>query len=218
MRWRVGSFATAVACATALLLAVSASAATPPSNFGLVGYGGDTWTNYDLTATTMQSVDWPVDLIFWGNASISKITSKLGWIWSGSTIYAQVNDGAGAIWVGSGGRKNTLCTDTHYRLYADKDGYLTTTPFNLLGNYVIGTAHLDRNECFGTATFGFNEQAEATVAARARAVWGANAVQEDATLLPDGSLTFGLLHNQVSYQEGNHYFANDGYPTLIRVP
>src|SRR5262245_64566442 len=26
--------------------------------------------------------------------------------------------------VGTGGRKNTLCTDTHYRLYADADGYL----------------------------------------------------------------------------------------------
>jgi hypothetical protein len=215
---RFGRLATAVACVVALAFAVSANAATPPANFGLVSYGGDTWTNYDLTATNMQSVDWPVDLIFWGNASISKITSKIGWIWSGSTIYEQVNDGAGPVWVGSGGRKNTICTDTHYRLYADADGHLTTTPATLLGNYVIGTAHLDRNECFGPATFGFNEQAEATVAARARAAWGTSAVVEDAQFLPDGTPTFALLHNQVSYQEGNHYFDNDGYPTLIHVP
>ena len=218
MHWRVGSLATAAACVAALALAVPASAATPPANFGLVGYGGDTWTNYDLTATSMQSVDWPVDLIFWGNASISKITGKLGWIWPGSTVYARVDDGAGPSWVGSGGRKNTLCTDTHYRLYADRDGYLSTAPFGLLGNYVIGTAHLDRNECFGTASYGFNEQAEATVAARARRVWGTNAVQEDAKVLPDGTLTSTLLHNQISDQEGNHYFDNDGYPTLIHVP
>ncbi len=206
------------ACLAALVLAAAVGAATPPANFGPVSYGGDTWTNYDLTAQTMQSVDWPVDLIFWGNASVSKVSSRLGWFWPGSTIYAQVDDGAGPVWAGSGGRKNTLCTDTHYRLYADPDGFLTSFPASLLGNYVLGTAHLDRSECFGSASFGFNEQAEATVAARARAVWGAAAVVEDATVLPDGTPTLMLLHNQVAGTEGNHVFDNDGLPTLIRVP
>ena len=91
---RLGRLITIVACAAVLALAVSAGAATPPTGFGDVSYGGDTWTNYDLTATNKQSVDWPVDLIFWGNASISKIQSKLGWLWTGSTIYALVDDGA----------------------------------------------------------------------------------------------------------------------------
>ena len=214
---RLHSFVAGIACivAAAGTLGV-ARAATPPPNAGTVSYGGDSWTNYDFTGSSTQSVDWPVDLIFWGNASISKVNSKLGWFWTGSTIYALVSDGSALpTWVGSAGRKNTLCTDTHYRLYADKDGFLTN---GALGNYVIGTAHLDINECSRTPSYGFNEQAERTGAARARAVWGSAAVQEHAAFLPDGTSTYGLLDNAVSATEGNHVFDNDGYPTLIRVP
>ena len=202
------------ALVSGLALAAGAGAATAP-NFHPVSYGGDTWTNYDVTSPNTQSVDWPVDLIFWGNATTSKVYSGLRWIWGGSTIYAQVDDGAGPSWVGTGGRKNTLCTDTHYRLYADSDGYLSNLP---LGRYVIGTTHLDRNECFGTSTFGFNETAEANVAARARAVWGSAAVQEDAQFMPDGTPTLGLFDNANWATQGNHHFENDGYPTLIHVP
>jgi hypothetical protein len=205
----------AVAAVAAAAGAGAARAATPPANFGMVFYGGDSWPNYDLTGVDMTSVDWPVDLIFWGNASVTRVNSKLGWFWTGSTIYALVDDGAGSTWIGSAGRKNTLCTDTHYRLYADKDGALTNAG---LGNYVVGTAHRDVNECSRTPTYGYNEQAEATVAARARAVWGTAAVQEDAVFLPDGTSTYGLLHNAGAPAEGNHVYDNDGYPTLIRVP
>ena len=45
-------------------------------------------TNYDVTAPGSQSVDWPVDLVFWGNATRSKVYSQLRWIFSGSTMYA----------------------------------------------------------------------------------------------------------------------------------
>jgi hypothetical protein len=83
---------------------------------------------------------------------------------------------------------------------------------------VIGTAHLDRNECSSSPTFGYNETAEANVAARARAVWGASAVQEDARLMPDGTPTLALFDNANTTTQGNHHFANDGYPTLIHVP
>jgi hypothetical protein len=192
----------------------AALAATAP-NFHVVSYDGDTWTNYDVTAPGTQNVDWPVDLIFWGNATTSKVYWQMRWIWGGSTMYAQVDDGAGPFWASTGGRKNTFCTDTHYRLYADGDGYLLNT---WLGRYVIGTAHLDRNECGPTPSFGWNETAEANVAARARAVWGAAAVQEDAEFMPDGTPTFILLDNANTEIQGNHHFDNDGYPTLIRVP
>jgi hypothetical protein len=96
----------------------SASAATAP-NFHLVSYGGDTWTNYDVTAPGSQSVDWPVDLVFWGNATRSKVYSQLRWIFSGSTMYAQVNDGAGAAWSARAAARTrsaptatTACTQT----------------------------------------------------------------------------------------------------------
>ena len=204
-----------IALATFALAGTGVAMAATAPNFHLVSYGDDVWTNYDVTAPGTQSVDWPVDLIFWGNATTSKVYSQLRWIWSGSTEYAQVDDGAGPFWSSTGGRKNTFCNDTHYRLYADADGYLSNT---MLGRYVIGTAHLDRNECGPSPSFGWNETAEANVAARARAVWGAAAVQEDAQFMPDGTPTFVLLDNANTEIQGNHRFENDGYPTLIRVP
>jgi hypothetical protein len=161
----VSRVAALLAAVTAGVAFASAAGAATAPNFHLVKFGGDAWTNYDVTAQGTQSVDWPVDLVFWGNATRSKVYNQMRWIWSGSTIYAQVDDGTGPVWVGTGGRKNTLCTDTHFRLYADGDGYLSSA---LLGNYVIGTAHLDRNECSSSPTFGYNETAEANVAARAR--------------------------------------------------
>jgi hypothetical protein len=117
--------------------------------------------------------------------------------------------------VSSGGRKNTICTDTHYRIYAPSAGYLRN---NILGHYVIGTAHLDKNECVGSATYGWNEKAEANVASRAAAVWGSAAVVKNAMFMPDGTPTFLLFQNAQTEWQGTHYFNNDGYPTLIHVP
>jgi hypothetical protein len=204
-----------VLCAAAIGWAAAGAGAQTAPNFGTVTYGGDTWLNYDLHTKGTADVDWPVDVIFWGNASILKIYSKVGWFWPGSNEYFQVDDGAGSFWAASAGRKNTLCTDTHFRLYADSNGYLTNAG---LGNYVLGTSHLDMNECGSSATFGWNETSEANVAARARAVWGAAAVQANAAFLPDGTSTYGLLHNAISGTQGNHTFDNNGYPTLIKVP
>jgi hypothetical protein len=135
----VSRVAALLAAVTAGVAFASAAGAATAPNFHLVKFGGDAWTNYDVTAQGTQSVDWPVDLVFWGNATRSKVYNQMRWIWSGSTIYAQVDDGTGPVWVGTGGRKNTLCTDTHFRLYADGDGYLSSA---LLGNYVIGTARV----------------------------------------------------------------------------
>jgi hypothetical protein len=209
--------AATAALAAAAMLAVgagAAGAATAP-NFGTVSYAGDAWLNYDLHTQGTSDVDWPVDLIFWGNASISKVYSKLGWFWPGSNEYLQLNDGIGPFWAVSAGRKNTLCTDTHFRLYADGDGYLSN---GVLGNYVVGTSHLDVNECSSNASFGWNETSEGNVAARARAVWGSAAVQANATFLPDGTSTAGLLHNDNTSTQGTHYFNNNGLPTLVKVP
>jgi hypothetical protein len=208
----------ALVAGAAMALAGSAGTATASTTTTLakVQYGGDTFWNFDFDTKTVDAnkVDWPVDIVFWGNASISKVYSKIGWAWSGSNEYERVNDGGGAAWVSSGGRKNTLCTDTHFRLYAPSMGFFTH-PF--LGHYVIATAHLDKHECGLSPTYGWNETAEANVAARAAAVWGNAAVQANAAALPDGTPTLGLFQNaQVGWQ-GNHYFDNNGTPTLVKV-
>jgi hypothetical protein len=61
----------------------------------------------------------------------------------------------GSAWCGSRQRsgqyhdqpEDTLCTDTHLRLYAPSPGYLKNP---VLGRYVIATAHLDRRPCSKT--------------------------------------------------------------------
>ena len=213
-RWLVTGF-------LGVWLVVGGSASTAmgstTTNLATVRYGGDSFQNFDFDSKTVASsnVDWPVDLVFWGNASISKVYNKIAWSWSGSTEYEQVNDGSGNVWVSSGGRKNTICTDTHYRLYAPAAGFLSNS---ILGRYVIGTAHLDKNECLGSASYGWNETAEARVAARAAAVWGSAAVMKNAMLMPDGTPSFLLFQNAQTGWQSNHYFNNNGYPTLIHVP
>lgn len=197
---------------------VSSASASTTTNLRLVTYGQNSFYNYDFDSQSAvaTNVDWPVDMIFYGNASVSKVYNKMGWYWGGSNEYMLLNTGSGATWVSAGGRKNTLCTDTHYRLYAPAaTGYFTDP---VLGHYVIATMHLDRSECFGSPTYGWNETAEQNVANRAAQVWGTAAVQHDATTLPDGSSTLALLNNfnETGWQ-GNHYFWNDGLPTLVRV-
>jgi hypothetical protein len=191
--------------------------ASTAANLSLVNYRGDSFWNYDFNTATVDesNVDWPVDMVFWGNASVSKVYNKIGWIWSGSKEFEQINDGSGSVWVSSGGRKNTLCTDTHFRLYAPSTGYLMNAA---LGHYVIATAHLDKNECGSSPTYGWNETAEANVAKRAAAVWGSGAVKANAAALPDGTPTLSLFVNAQTGWQGSHYFNNNGYPTLVKVP
>lgn len=201
-----------------LLAAVQPASASTAPNLELVTYGHNSFYNYDFDSKSAvgANVDWPVDMIFYGNASVSKVYNKIGWIWSGSSEYMLLNTGSGATWVSAGGRKNALCTDTHYRLYAPAaTGYFTDP---VLGHYVIATMHLDKNECGTSPTYGWNETAEQTLANRAARVWGANAVQHDAATLPDGTPTTTLLGNlnETGWQ-GNHYFDNDGLPTLVKV-
>jgi hypothetical protein len=200
-----------------LLGAVTPASASTTSNLQLVTYGQNSFYNYDFDSQSAvdTNVDWPVDMIFWGNASISKVYNKIGWTWAGSNEYMLLNTGSGATWVTAGGRKDTLCTDTHYRLYAPAVGYFTDP---VLGHYVIATMHLDKNECGTSPTYGWNETAEKNVANRAAQVWGAKHVHYDATKLPDGTSTLTLLNNfnETGWQ-GNHYFYNDGLPTLVKV-
>jgi hypothetical protein len=208
--------AAAVALVSVLVVTASASASSAP-NLKLVSYHANSYWNYDFDSQTAASnnVDWPVDLIFYGKASISKVYNKINWSFSGSNEYEQVTTSSGSVWVASGGRKNTICTDTHFRLYAPTVGYFTDP---VLGHYVIATAHLDKNECGSSPSYGWNETAEANVAVRAAAAWGKRAVKANATTLPDGTSTSTLLSNfNESGWQGNHYFWNNGLPTLIKV-
>jgi len=201
-----------------LACAVVPAGASTTTNLQLVTRGQNSFYNYDFDSQSAvaTNVDWPVDMIFYGNASVSKVYSKIGWFWSGSNEYMLLNNGSGVTWVSAGGRKNTICTDTHFRLYAPAaTGYFKDP---VLGRYVIATSHLDKSECGSSPTYGWNETSEGNVANRAAQVWGSAAVQRNATTLPDGTSTLSWLGNlnETGWQ-GNHYFFNNGLPTLVKV-
>src|SRR5947209_19691080 len=125
---RVGAIRGGLMIAVAALLAVAASAsASTTQNLARITYHTNSFYNYDFDSQTAAStnVDWPVDLIFYGNASISKVYSKINWVWTGSNEYELITTKSGSTWISSGGRKNTICTDTHFRLYAPSVGYFT---------------------------------------------------------------------------------------------
>ena len=139
------------------LLGASSAMASTTTSLKTVHYGGDSFRNFDFDSqrASAGNVDWPVDLVFWGNASVDKVYAGIGWSLAGSNEYGRLNDGTGAIWVPSAGRKSGLCSGTHFRLYAPPVGYLSNRK---LGHYVIATAHVDKNECFGSAQYGWNRR------------------------------------------------------------
>jgi hypothetical protein len=144
--------------------------------------------NYDFgtpTCARADNVEWPVDLLFFNNATIDKINTTLGSFFPygkpfASTDYARINDGAGYFWARNGGRKTAAesagTSDDHYRIYAYSQRSYTTS----LGYFVIGTMHKDFNEFAGAteATYGDSEQAEHDLWADASSLTGAGEVEE----------------------------------------
>src|SRR5262245_54022669 len=111
----------------ATLVAATAATASTTTNLRRVTYGQNSFYNYDFDSqnAVATNVDWPVDLIFYGNASVSKVQQGIGWSWPGSNEYQLLTSDAGSVWVASAGRKTALCTGTHYRLYAPAAGYFS---------------------------------------------------------------------------------------------
>jgi hypothetical protein len=94
------------------VVGVSSALASTTTSLKTVHYGGDSFRNFDFDSqkASAGNVDWPVDLVFWGNASVDKVYAGIGWSLAGSNEYARINDGTGAIWVASAGRKSGLCS------------------------------------------------------------------------------------------------------------
>jgi hypothetical protein len=187
----------------------------------LPGSGGDLFANYDFNGPQIgaDDADWPVGLVFTGNASVLKVKLALraAFPWPGSVEYGIVQEDAPAPLADADrGQKSRLCSliapSVHYRLYAPPDGSFESPA---LGRYVIGTAHLDVGECGPSPVFGWSEVAEARVAeAAARLGWS---VQPDAFDLGnaeparwEGPPTGGF--------PGNHLWLADGRATRIVVP
>jgi hypothetical protein len=214
---RLGRAAAIVAgAAVALAIATCAWAATPahpPQFLSLDGTTTFSFANYDFDSPTpgAHDADWPVSLVFTGNATEAKVKQALAsaFPWPGSLEWGLARTGAGAVLPDPDlGRKTRLCSllapGVHYRLYAPFSGSFTSTVY---GRYVIGTAHIDIGECGPSPSFGYSETAEARVAQAAAALgW---------TVVPHA---FDMKNPEPLRSEGNHVWLGDGFATQIVVP
>lgn len=156
------------------------------SRLSKVSVHEDRFWNYDFTTNLVRpnKVDWPVALVFFGNATINKVKGMLGneYDKTGSSMYARINDGGKWRWDTDRGRKTTACPGLptqpwwarHYRIYADGDDRLYNPSW---GFYVIGSTHYDLHECATSGKqFGWSETAESWIVCRwiANGYWAEN--------------------------------------------
>ena len=183
--------------------------------------GATQFFNYDFTSPSVGAAnhDWPVTLVFRGNASVTKVKRALrrSFPWPGSFQYGLVAQGRRWWWDADAGRKTRICSllrpSSHYRLYAPPLSGRLRSP--ALGSYVVGTTHQDRGECGRYAVAGWSEDAEATVADAARGLgWP---VEED--VLDLGNAEPERWEGAATGPwPGSHFWDNDGMATVIYVP
>lgn len=204
----------AAACALATAgSALAATPAQPPEFMSLPGTTAFSFANYDFTTPTPGpgDADWPVDLLFTGNATEAKVKLALAraFPWPGSLEWGLTRTVGGTLLPDPDlGRKTGLCSlsapTVHYRLYAPFSSSFVSTVY---GRYVVGTAHLDVGECGRNPVFGYSETAEQRVAQAAAALgW---------TVVPNA---INLRNPEPLRREGDHVWLNDGRATQIIVP
>ena len=202
---------------------------------------GDRFSNYDFLSESYRqdNVDWAVDLIFAHGGTINRVKDQLEDPFpigrapidppfedpvelAASPMWARVNDGpqgSGGEWDEDAGKKTDLCQTedkpdiVHFRIYAPED----TDHFvnQKWGNYIIGTSHIDHNECAkygvpsdGTPAWaGKSEEAENYIANKSRVKFEQSAVYENRVWLRNFNLSMKV----------NHWWVNDGKATFIDV-
>jgi hypothetical protein len=179
---------------------------------------GPAFLTYDGDASfDRRQRDWPISLVFAGNATVGKVKQalrKLGLTRRGHTRYlAYRTAGQTTRFDGDRGLK-TACnqsgTDVHVRLYAPTatDRFLDPE----YGSVVVGTTHLDRADgCrVPPQLFGFSEVAERRVGELMRGLgWRVEPDHLD-------------LGNAEPYRrdiaDAAHVWLSNGRATLITVP
>ncbi len=211
-------FGISLALALLVLLATAAVAqAWTAANLQPVSSAEDKFYNYDFTAKSVSStgVDWPVTLIFYGNASVSKVKGAFqSRGWSNpfvSTMYGYANDGSGFAWASDGGVKTFATKSAHMRLYAPGGRLYNST----WGYYVVATTHYDNAELSKPPTqwFGMSEDAATAAVQTAVKAWGSSSVTLNSVAL--GNAQSGEATGPTGER---HIWQCDGMATMIRVP
>ena len=148
-------------------------------------------------------MDWPVGLVFYGNADVNKVK---GIYWGvtllANPMYAYINDGSGWVWDTDRGTKGVVYSSylnsyvyLHMRVYAPNPPDYAHNAY--WGKYVIATAHYDQYPFESWS--GYSEYAEHDLAQIAS--------QKGYTVFVD----WANFYNYEPYRaEGNHIWLNDG--------
>jgi hypothetical protein len=196
-------------------LAPSRISATTYNPLYWIACGGKKWINYDFRSKSISTtnVDWPIMIIFYGNATVNKVKNIYGGITIASTMYAAYDIGIGTQWDSDRGTKMTVTfggpdgsdNDTlHLRLYAPSTDYFDGD--GGWGHYVIASTHFDFNPPWDTIC-GYSEDAEHM------------AVQIAANQGYTVYYDYTYIYNYESFRnENNHYWQSDGYASLVYVP
>ncbi|MGN9914686.1 hypothetical protein ACTMTJ_44875 [Phytohabitans sp. LJ34] len=175
------------------------------------------WFNYDFLEETADcgAVDWATSLLFWGTADIDFVKSTLGDLGYEDSSFeimhmpVQSYD-TSEVWDGDGGKKEIACpavglSARHYRIYAPPErDYMWANGF---GFFVVGTTHIDANECppIGKRHYG-SEETERHIAQVASNAGYPTAV--------DWS---NFLNEEPYRVEGSHTWENSGRATYINM-
>jgi hypothetical protein len=220
-----GFAAALLLCLLSLLSLPPAAAAWSAANLGVVSHGAQRFWNYDFEAAIVDgdACDWPVTIVFWGNASVAKVKQALGSKLpiAGNEMYLCVTpDGRhkryAMGWAADRGIKTLSFTRAlHVRLYADADGSLTNGDW---GSFVLATTHLDLNELSANPTYGYSEQAAAEIEALCASAYGAGAVAADCVGLRNAEPDRTETAPNSKGGTDTHVWQCDGMVTLVYVP
>jgi hypothetical protein len=209
---------TAFGCAAAAVAPAGGDVSLRPPQLVRLSDAGPQFLSYDGRLDLRDDHrDWPVSLVFTGNATVTKVKRalrKAGLRRYGNVEYLAYRlDGVTLRFDGDRGLKSACDangSDIHVRLYAPTAAGRFTDPE--LGSVVVGTTHVDHADGCSSPPklYGFSEDAEQRVAAlMARQGWR----------VEPGGLTLG---NPEPYrrdvEDPAHIWWSDGRATLITVP
>ncbi len=194
------------------------------SNYYTLCMGSDCFKNWDSSSETVfgpSTADWPVTIIYWGYATISKVKDRYDWDFPFAWKRYMLMTDDGVTWFTASDRgmktvnvvfdpPQEICNRSigreyiHVRLYADPSRGYNYHPS--LGRYVVATTHIDDWPLEEWA--GFAELGEIYALKDARKLgWS---VLED--------YYYGYNADFRCREEGRHVNLNDGFISYVYVP
>lgn len=219
----------AVIIAIALVLISNVVYAYSTSNLAIIPVWEDRFYNYDFDGTAYPpnqetDVTCPVTMLFYYNASGSKVKNNIYWGTAGSfpqppasTDYGLLNDGDGWFFDGARGTKHIIWSwellsivYVHLRVYPHQS-YMQNYSY---GKYVIGTTHFDAFPF--EEWFGFNEYAENYLADYASGK--GYSVYEDCVYYRNYEDRLELIIHPIYFLPAIYTWQSDGWATVVYVP